>query len=152
MFRRNSLLLSVIAALIVTPASAMLALYWLTGDPTLRPLAITAAKLRAAGRMNRPEVRVVIDTGNANAARLKQELEPGLRAAFDMYQIEPVFDYHRSGRDVRVTYFVGVNRIGPYSLHQAPSGIRPAAEAYRMQMAHAGAPGQLPWYRRITAD
>lgn len=160
MIKRDNIYLSIAAALIVTPASFMLTLFWLTGDPTLRPLGITEEKLADAGRIasGGPIVTTVLMGKGASLPMTRAQFETSINRAFDLYGLESKFKYAaHSGSGIRITYTVGKSRIGVYSLRRAAEGIRPTAEASQMATRHAKSQAQakaarLSWLERITAD
>ncbi|MFT6450522.1 MAG: hypothetical protein ACJA06_000002 [Halocynthiibacter sp.] len=137
---RDNLLVTVIGVTIIAPATFILGLYWLTKDPTLRPLGITEAKLASAG-MTEHNGAILTTISIAEGIQLdtsREELERTINNAFDMYDTESRFNYVRapSGKGVSVTYTIGKNQFGPFPIKHASEGIRPAALAHSMLVKH----------------
>jgi len=140
MIQRDNIYLSIAAALIVTPASFMLTWFWLTDDPTLRPLGITERKLVNAGLVasGGPIVTTVRLGAGASLPMSRSDFEASINQAFDLYGLESKFVYaSHPGSGIQITYTVGKSRIGAYSLRRAAEGIRPTADAFRMAAKHS---------------
>ena len=142
MLRRDSLFLSILAMLLVTPASFALGLYWLTNDPTLRPLAQTHANVSGNDAPRRHSIVTIIAMPSGGA---HPTLEQAIANAFDTYDTSTLFRYeHAPGTGIQISYHAGKSRIGPFSLRRASEGIRPAVEAQRLARHHSNvaAPAQ----------
>lgn len=138
---RENLLVCVVAAMIVAPATFVMGLYWLTNDPTLRPLGITEAKLASAG-MSENSGAILTTIRIAEGAQLgssREDLERAINNAFDVYGTESRFKYIRArkARGVSVTYTIGKSQLGPYPISHASEGIRATALAHRMMQKQA---------------
>lgn len=138
---RENLLVCILAALIVAPATFAMGLHWFTNDPTLRPLSITRAKLAFAsmGKKDSSILTTIRVPEGVELGKTRADLEKAINGAFDTYDAEAHFKYVRSrnSRNVSVTYSIGKSVIGPFSIKRASEGIRPAAQAHRMLVKQA---------------
>lgn len=134
--KKETLILVLVAIFIVGPAVGSLAAFFITKNPSLRPLGISVEKLTAAGQMEDKNLIIaVIDIGkNAKNASQKSEYDEVLTKAFDRHQAEVKVRFRSvpGSSTVSVTYLVGSSRIGPYRMTQAGKGIRTAIDAEKM--------------------
>ena len=128
--------LSVIAILIVaiaTPATLALSYYHITGDPTFRPLALTVERLVARGiTVEHIDVQGIVRTDGTREGNLVgSELAQKLNRAFygkglnSVFRIQPV----ENNGPPQIFYHIDQNRLGPFSIRDAPNSVRFAAEA-----------------------
>lgn len=134
MKRSEAVFLSIIVALVVTPATIVLSIYKVTKNPNLRPLSITAESLAAVpdstGATRQIIVTIASPTGTDPSTHAK--LESDLIRAFDSFLLKPVI-VHTVGTEnsATIAYQVGANTVGPMPLSQAASGLRLAVDADR---------------------
>jgi hypothetical protein len=117
------------------PTLVALAYYAITGDPTARPLGISAAKL---GQLQTPRdvlvINTVIITGTENSrTSIATDAEHLLARALAPYDV-PFEILHASapGRRVTVTFQIRDTFLGPYGLDRSAHGISAALAAYHL--------------------
>lgn len=136
--RRNIIYFLGIIALLVMPTAMSLGYYYVTKDPNLRPLGVTAEALTsyARGRMD-GQVHIVaqIEWVPGDAGGYSQRsFEKAITNAFKAKGVEVFVFFHPGVDRTRITYRVGPSEIGPYPASQAASGITAAVDAYRMHV------------------
>lgn len=140
MAKRETIVVSLVAAFIVLPAALSLSAYFITKNPNLRPLGITVDKLAEAGLIeNSGEIIAVISIGaqSKNVAS-KNDYKKALTSTFEILDSDVRVKFRKvpNNSDVTVTYLVGLSRIGPYPITHAASGVKAAVRAERMVKAH----------------
>ncbi|WP_417250180.1 hypothetical protein [Celeribacter sp.] len=133
---RDVIGLTTIAALVITPAIVSLTAYYVTRNPSLRPLAITLEKLIAAGQIKDRNL-IIAEITFGTEAQTNMSLadhEAALAKAFDTFQtkVQVRFRSRPRSNQITIVYKVGNSIIGPYPITRAAEGIRAAVEAERM--------------------
>ncbi|AJE45010.1 hypothetical protein [Celeribacter indicus] len=146
MFKRDTLIILLIAVFLVTPALLALAMYVVTKNPSLRPLGITLERLVEAGLMeDRSLIVVQVDIGSkAPAVHTRDDYATAIETAFARLDAEARVRFRTvpEDRSVSVTYLVGESRIGPFPMSRAAEGVLAAVQAERL----------LVRQRRTTAE
>lgn len=139
MFKKDSIVLLLIAIFAVGPAVLALSAYVLTKNPSLRPLGITVEQLSEAGQLaDKSLITAVVDIGgNAKSTLSKSDIEKSLKTTFERRNTEVRVRFRKvSGRsDIRITYIVGESVIGPFDAARAAQGIGAATDAERLLTA-----------------
>ncbi|SFJ55250.1 hypothetical protein [Celeribacter neptunius] len=139
MVRKDTIVIGLITVFIVTPAVLALTAYFITKNPSLRPLGITVDRLSEAGQLeNNGLIIAVVDIGSeSRKASSKTQYEAAIEKAFNQLNAEVRVKFRTiPGSNVNVTYLVGESRIGPFPASRASEGILPAIEAEKMVVAH----------------
>lgn len=140
MIKKETIVIGLVAAFIVVPAILSLSAYFITQNPNLRPLGVTVDKLAAAGLItNSDEIIAVVSIGDRSGKHAsKDEYSNAIEMAFERYNSEAQVKFRTvpNRSDITVTYLVGMNRIGPYDIANAASGIKAAVRAGRMLKSH----------------
>lgn len=133
MLSRNLKILIAIILVVVLPTAAALTWYWVTKDPTIRPLGITKQALVERTAQGGSTLTIVIrfdpDEDTKASAALGNSIVRALEAKGVIGSVKRL---PMQGQDMTVTYLVGASTLGPYSASQASSGINAAMGAYRM--------------------
>lgn len=133
MLSRNLRILIAIIAVVVLPTVAALTWYWVTKDPTIRPLGITKRALVEKTAKKGGMLTIVIRFDPNEDAKASEALGANIvRALQAKGVIGSVKRLPVPGQDMTVTYLIGASTIGPYSASHASSGINAAVGAYRM--------------------
>ena len=119
---------------VTAPTIVSLGYFYVTGDPTFRPLGISKAALdtfmpeRAA--MN---VQAVVNWGRGSTLQQSQaEIRRILARSLDTYDVDYRIQINDvAGRKVTVTYVVMGSRLGPYPIARAGRGLGAAVDALR---------------------
>lgn len=133
--RFNVLYVLALVALIVAPSALSLAIYTISKNPNLRPLALTRENLAAYGRASgsgEGAVSVVAQVDWVEGAGSQRELRRAIEQAFNARGVEVYVHFASGAKSTRITYVVGYSRIGPYSTRDAAEGVRAAVAAYLM--------------------
>ncbi|PZX06045.1 hypothetical protein [Celeribacter halophilus] len=137
--RKDSILIILITVFIVTPAVLMLVAYLITGNPSLRPLAITLERLIEAGQIEDKSLIVALVEigGKARTASTEATYQTALETAFSRLnaEVQVKFRHSPESSEVRITYLVGESRIGPFPEARAAEGVLAATEAAHMVVA-----------------
>jgi hypothetical protein len=135
MSRRHPMVTIFLAILaLITPSAAALTWYYMTGDPTFRPLSISVERL----------IAYEADRGSGGAVVARVTLPPDsrlseasvtneLRRGFAATGAQAMIHVHRAPGPPYVTFEVGASRLGPYPLGDAAIGLRTASSAWRMK-------------------
>jgi hypothetical protein len=138
--KKESIVVSLVAAFIVLPAVLSLSAYFITKNPNLRPLGITLDSLTEAGLIESSgEIIAVISVGDRSSKSVsKKDYTKALESTFDILgsDVEVKFRTVPNKSDITVTYLVGLSRIGPYPISQAASGVKAAVRAERLVESH----------------
>lgn len=88
--KKDTIVILLITVLIVTPALLALGAYFVTQNPSLRPLGITLERLKEAGQIEDKSLIVaVIDIGvDAKDTSRKTEYKKAIEAAFERFETE----------------------------------------------------------------
>jgi len=129
--------LMAILTVVTLPAILMTIAFYITENPTLRPLGVTQEKLAVLeGQTNSIAIYVYVDwgrdrTGTATKADLHKMVSDVLVRRTDNY----VFRFNDvPGDRIGVTFVVGPNRYGPYPPARILDGIIPALVALNMTL------------------
>lgn len=122
---------------VATPSVLAVGYYLVTGDASIRPLALTReihARVRAwqVGA----DIRARVEWGLNAPVRLSQEqLRERITEAFAAHgeQVFVILE-ETNATTIRVTYEMGRNTFGPLSISQAANGVRPAIDAFRISL------------------
>jgi hypothetical protein len=162
LIKKETLVVSLVAAFIVLPAALSLSAYFITKNPNFRPLGITIDSLTKAGLIESSgEIIAVISIGDKSPKHAsKSEYTKALGSTFEILKTDVQVKFRNvpNSSDISVTYLVGQSRIGPYPIAQAASGIKAAVRAERMVKAHQrelvkkqeeleGERTSTPWFR-----
>lgn len=162
MVKKETIVVSLVAAFIVLPAALSLSAYFITKNPNFRPLGITLDSLTEAGLIESSgEIIAVISIGDRSQKQTsKKEYTKALESTFEILEseVEVKFRTVPNSSEISVTYLVGLNRIGPYPITQAASGVKAAVRAERLVKAHQiklaknlekieGSRGSTSWFR-----
>jgi len=127
--RRYAYLFAVIACAAL-PATSAYVLYEVTDNPTLRPLGITQERLAtvSAGRADGVSILVEVAWGadrteGMSQRELRQTIADTLAPRTDSFVVR--FD-EVPGREVGITFRVGVNSYGPFPKERLIDGIVPS--------------------------
>ena len=133
MLSRNLKILIAIIVVVVLPTAAALTWYWVTKDPTIRPLGITKRALVERTAQDGALLTIVIRFDPDEDAKASEALGNSIVRALEAKGvIGSVKRLPTPGEDMTVTYLIGASSIGPYSASHASSGISAAVGAYRM--------------------
>jgi len=140
---RNYIFLFVFCIFLALPAAGVNVLYYLTKDPSLRPLGITREKMAEVdGQTEFISIFVHVDwgrerTGGTTKADLRQMVSDAFFHRTDDY----IFKFKDvPGDEIGVTFVIGPNRYGPYPPSRIIEGIVPALVALDMtKKARGGA-------------
>ncbi|WP_282181926.1 hypothetical protein [Aliiroseovarius marinus] len=133
MLSRNLKILIAIIVVVVLPTAAALTWYWVTKDPTIRPLGITKRALVERTAQDGALLTIVIRFDPDEDAKASEALGNSIVRALEAKGvIGSVKRLPAPGQEMTVTYLIGASSIGPYSASQASSGISAAVGAYRM--------------------
>ncbi|WP_460273047.1 hypothetical protein [Celeribacter sp. ULVN23_4] len=134
--KKDTIVITLITMFTVTPAVLALSAYFITKNPSLRPLGITVKRLTAAGQIdNKSLIIAVVDIGaEARATSTREQYKTALETAFARMETEVQVKFRTiPGSDkVNVTYLVGESQIGPFPITRAADGVLAATEAERM--------------------
>jgi hypothetical protein len=137
MTRRHPLVTILLALVaLIAPSAAALTWYYMTGDPTFRPLSVTVERLVAfeadRGAGGAVVARVTLPHGSAlTEAGVTQELQRGFAAT----GAQAVIHVTRAPGPPSILFEVGASRLGPMPLGQAAIGLRTASDAWRIKTA-----------------
>ncbi len=135
--RRSISHLFVVVFFVVAPSAAALGYYYITKNPTIRPLGITRESLDAYERGHTSAVfeivaHIAYDPRHSGGIS-QDELHRALTTAFRAKGVHVNVQLERSEKaGTWITYVVGPSTIGPYPLSEGALGINQAVEAYRM--------------------
>ncbi|NDW54217.1 hypothetical protein [Aliiroseovarius sp. PrR006] len=133
MLSRNLKILIAIIVVVVLPTAVALTWYWVTKDPTIRPLGITKRALVERTAEDGGLLTIVIRFDPALDTKASEVLGEKISYAFEAKGVvASVKSLPAPGQDMTVTYLIGASIIGPYSASHASSGINAAVGAYRM--------------------
>ena len=131
----GAVILAVTCTVLALPAVGVGVLYYLTNDPSLRPLSITREKLADIdGQTEYTLIFVHVNwgrerVGGMTKADLRKMISDTLFYRTDSY----IFKFQEvTGDAISVTFVVGANRYGPYPPSRAVDGIIPALVALDM--------------------
>lgn len=134
--KKDTIVILLITVFIVTPAILALGAYFVTKNPSLRPLGITVERLTEAGQIeNKSLIVAVIDIGTETKdPTSKQTYKQAIETAFDRLETEASVKFRSipGSSQTTITYIVGESRIGPFPVSRAAEGILAAAQAERM--------------------
>lgn len=134
--RRNGAYLALIIFVAIAPSAVSLGWYAATGNPALRPLALTLQSLRsytADGEIFELEVYVHWNPADTAGYSLDQVTRQ-VQRAFSAKGVEPRMIIRATEGPTYLLYEVGASRMGPYPVIRAAEGISPAVAAYRMKV------------------
>ena len=128
--------LMIVILLVVAPTAGALTYYYLTKNPTVRPLGITRESIdafeRGGGAVFEIVARVAYDPRHSSGYSQAQ-LHKTLSNAFRAKGVHVNVRFERTGAaGTWITYVIGPSTVGPYPLSEASDGINKAVEAYRM--------------------
>ncbi|WP_298905552.1 hypothetical protein [uncultured Aliiroseovarius sp.] len=130
---RNLKILIAIIVVVVLPTAAALTWYWVTKDPTIRPLGITKRALVERTAQDGALLTIVIRFDPDQDGKASDALGANIVRALEAKGvIGSVKRLPMQGQEMTVTYLVGASTLGPYSASHASSGINAAVGAYRM--------------------
>lgn len=127
--------LLIVILLVVAPTAGTLTYYYLTKNPTVRPLGITREALDAfeqGGQRFEIVANVAFDardSGGKSRAQLQRDLINAFRAKGVHVNVQFT---RTGGSGTWITYVIGPSTMGPYALSEASDGVNKAVEAYRM--------------------
>lgn len=137
--KKDTIVITLITVFVVTPAILALTAYFVTRNPSLRPLGITVERLTEAGQIeNKSLIIAVVDIGQeAKATSTRDQYKTALETAFARMEAEVQVKFRTipGSREVNVTYLVGESRIGPFPIARAAAGVAAATQAERMVVA-----------------
>ncbi|PTQ70129.1 hypothetical protein [Celeribacter persicus] len=137
--KKDTIVITLITVFIVTPAILALTAYFITQNPSLRPLGITVERLTEAGQLeNKSLIIAVVDIGaETKATTTKDQYRTALETAFARMEAEVQVKFRSipGSSGVNVTYLVGESRIGPFPIARAAAGVAAATQAERMVVA-----------------
>lgn len=131
--RQNAIIFFVIS-LFAMPALGSLFLYNITGNPYLRPLAISRESLATFDGPTRTiSIEVNVQYGvERSVSPSKEKLRQAIIKAFSGHTEAFHFKFvESSGDGIEVTFVVGPNRYGPYPPGSMSKGMIPALEALK---------------------
>ena len=133
MLSRNLKILIAIIVVVVLPTAAALTWYWVTKDPTIRPLGITKQALVERTAKGGSMLTIVIRFDPDEDAKASEALGANIMRALEAKGvIGSVKRLPVPGHEITVTYLIGASTLGPYSASRASSGINAAVGAYRL--------------------
>ena len=136
--RRINIILPAAILAVALPGVASYLYYRFTGDPTLRPLAVTISNLADAGLIERDHrIFAVVHWGrDGKYAFHPGDVKAALARALSVYPYKFSIRFEDApGNQVQISYEVGESRIGPYPLRDAARGIPAAIDAMRISPA-----------------
>jgi len=137
--KKDTIVILLITVFIVTPAILALGAYFVTKNPSLRPLGITVERLSEAGQLeNKSLIIAVIDIGTeAKGTASKQSYKQAIETTFDRLETKANVKFRSvpGSTQTTITYIVGESRIGPFPVERAAEGVLAAAQAERMIVA-----------------
>ncbi len=133
--RRISIILPAAILAVALPGAASYLYYRFTGDPTMRPLAVTISSLADAGVLERDHrIFVIVHWGrDGKYAFHPGDVKAALVKALSVYPYKFSISFKDApGDQIEVSYEVGESRLGPYPLRDAANGIPAAIDAMRI--------------------
>lgn len=129
--------LAMVVLAVSFPTFLSLLWHYLSGDPTIRPLAITREALIDSGDYEGVVIHANVawdptDSSFASDKSFAQALRNGFRAK----GLDLSVKTHLSNRGSYVTYNIGPSTVGPFPAQAATRGINAAAAAYRMAVPY----------------
>ena len=125
---------------VATPTLASLGYFWMTGDPTFRPLGLSKTALDSF-ETERAKMDILAEVywgQDAKASHSKPEVRRMLSQAIGAYDVDYRVNFNTTAGDkISVVYVVLGSRLGPYPISQAGRGIGPAVSALRRNIKAA---------------
>lgn len=135
---RNSLFVAGLILAVAFPTAAALYYARMMNDPTLRPLGITREKIAEAG-VEDDRVEILIDVvwgGDTTGSMTPMDLRTKLEKTMNEFNVDYFIRMKEAdGGHIAISYHVGENHFGPYTVDRAASGIKPAVAAFHMAKA-----------------
>lgn len=132
--RQIMLLLGLIIC-VALPAAGSLTLYFVTGNPLLRPLGITQEKLSDVDASpENASIMVEVGWGRDYAGRMTQsDVRRFVVNAFKTNTDDFFFRFRDvEGQAIGISFVVGANRYGPYPPGRIINGMIPSLVALKM--------------------
>lgn len=131
---QNFLVVSLTILAIAAPAALSMGYYLLSGDPRIRPLALTREGEARHG-VDGLEILVTLHLGrggNTYGVNIP-DMRNRIRNAFYAHGEEVrIITEDSDSQTVQISYTIGRTRIGPMEIGAAAEGVKPAIDAYRV--------------------
>ncbi|MCI2399956.1 hypothetical protein [Aliiroseovarius subalbicans] len=126
----------ILITVIVLPTAGALLYYYLSNDPTVRPLGITQQSLQAfeTGDVQAFEIVALVSFDDRRSGGVSRRVfATSLMNAFRAKGVNVRVAFKDTGAaGTWVTYQIGPSTVGPFPQSRAADGISAAVEAYRM--------------------
>ncbi|MHA6265665.1 hypothetical protein ACXYMP_02200 [Aliiroseovarius sp. CAU 1755] len=133
--QRGYRMLAAIIGIVAMPTAVALVWYYITQDPTMRPLGISKAALQQYESGPPLEIVAHVSWDPLTDAQLIEPFTNALRGAFEAKGVPVRVELLATpGQATTVVYDIGVSHLGPYPKFQAVNGVVAAVEAYRMNV------------------
>lgn len=124
---------ALIVIILVLPTALSLGWYYLSKNPSLRPLGVTEQALAAySGESAGVEIVALVDWVPGSGKYTKAQLARAISQSFAAKGVAARIMFRDGQRATQVTYKIGKTILGPYSTDRASEGIRAAVEAFNM--------------------
>jgi len=134
---RGAAFVAILGLLVATPATLAMGYYLVSGDPRVRPLAVTRESLAfIEGFTSGVQIVTTVAWGRDSQTQFDREtLKQTLVGAFYAHGEETIIEFEEvPGDRILITYTVGQNTYGPAEIDRAVAGVRAAVDAYRISI------------------
>ncbi|SMR82218.1 hypothetical protein SAMN04488030_2563 [Aliiroseovarius halocynthiae] len=142
MLSKNVKILIAIIVIVVLPTAGALTWYFVTKDPTIRPLGITKRALMARTTDESGMLIIWIEYDPSEDQQASKALGNTIMFSLEAKGVVGVVKRHpMPGQDMSVAFVFGASTIGPFPASKASLGISAAVGAYRMVIPPEGLGG-----------